>query len=99
MKHFTTLDLTAEEIHRIGLDEVARIRGEMAQVIEEVGFEGSFDEFLTFLRTDPRFYPKTADELLREAAYISKKMDGKLPALFKTLPRQPYTVEAVPDSI
>jgi len=99
IKHFTTLDLTAREIHQIGLDEVARIRGEMQDVIEEVGFAGSFAEFLTFLRTDPRFYPKTAEELLREAAYISKKMDGKLPALFKTLPRQPYTVEAVPDSI
>ena len=99
IKHFTTLELTAEEIHQIGLDEVARIRGEMQSVIEEVEFDGSFAEFLTFLRTDPRFYPETAEELLREAAYISKRMDGKLPALFKTLPRQPYTVEAVPDSI
>lgn len=99
IKHFTTLDLTAKEIHRIGLDEVARIRGEMRAVIEQLEFEGTFEEFLTFLRTDPRFYPKTAEELLREASYISKKMDGKLPALFKTLPRQPYTVEAVPDSI
>jgi len=99
IKHFTTLDLTAEEIHQIGLDEVARIRSEMQTIIREVEFTGSFDEFLTFLRTDSRFYPKTADELLREASYIAKRMDGKLPALFKTLPRQPYTVEAVPDSI
>jgi len=99
IRHFTTLDLTAEEIHRIGLDEVARIRGEMQAVIDEVGFDGSFAEFLAFLRTDPRFYPETAEELLREASYIVKRMDGKLPALFKTLPRQPYTVEAVPDSI
>ena len=99
IKHFTTLDLTAEEIHQTGLEEVARIRTEMQAVIEEVEFDGSFAEFLTFLRTDPRFYPKTAEELLREAAYIAKRMDGKLPALFKTLPRQPYTVEAVPDSI
>ena len=99
IRHFTTLDLNAAEIHQIGLDEVARIRAEMRAVIEEVGFEGTFDEFLTFLRTDPRFYPETAEELLREASYISKRMDGKLPALFKTLPRVPYTVEAVPDSI
>ncbi len=99
IRHFTTLDLTAEEIHQIGLEEVARIHTEMQAVIKEVEFDGSFAEFLTFLRTDPRFYPKTAEELLREAAYISKRMDGKLPALFKTLPRQPYTVEAVPDSI
>jgi uncharacterized protein (DUF885 family) len=99
IKHFTTLDLTAAEIHKIGLEEVARIRTEMLAVIEEVEFDGSFAEFLTFLRTDARFYPKTAEELLREAAYIAKRMDGKLPALFKTLPRQPYTVEAVPESI
>jgi uncharacterized protein (DUF885 family) len=99
IKHFTTLDLSAKEIHQIGLEEVARIREEMQVVIEEVGFEGSFAEFLAFLRTDPRFYPSTADELLREASYIAKRMDGQLPALFKTLPRQPYTVEAVPDSI
>ncbi len=97
--HFTTLDLTAEEIHRIGLDEVARIRGEMKDIIREVGFEGSFAEFLDFLRTDERFYAKTPEELLRHAAYISKTMDGKLPALFKTLPRLPYTVEPVPADI
>ncbi|MDH3744434.1 MAG: DUF885 domain-containing protein [Acidobacteriota bacterium] len=99
IRHFTTLDLTAEQIHEIGLDEVARIRREMETVIEEVGFEGSFAEFLTFLRTDERFYAKTGEELLREAAYISKTMDGKLPALFKTLPRLPYTVEPVPEDI
>jgi len=99
IKHFTTLDLTAEQIHQIGLAEVARIRTEMKEVIAEVGFEGSFDEFLTFLRTDPRFYAKTPEELLREASYIAKRMDGQLPALFKTLPRQPYTVEPVPASI
>jgi uncharacterized protein (DUF885 family) len=99
IKHFTTLDLTAEQIHQIGIAEVARIRTEMKEVIAEVGFEGSFDEFLTFLRTDPRFYAKTPEELLREASYIAKRMDGKLPALFKTLPRQPYTVEPVPASI
>ncbi len=99
IRHFTTLPLTAEEIHQIGLDEVARIRAEMDTVIEEVGFEGTFAEFLDFLRTDPRFYPKTAEELLKEAAWISKTMDGKLPALFKTLPRLPYTVEPVPADI
>jgi uncharacterized protein (DUF885 family) len=99
IKHFTTLDLTAEQIHRIGLEEVERIRAEMKQVIEEVGYEGSFEGFLTYLRSDPRFYAKTPGELLREASFIVKRMDGKLPALFKTLPRQPYTVEPVPESI
>ncbi len=99
IRHFTTLDLTPEEIHRTGLAEVARIRAEMDAVIAEVGFEGTFDEFLEFLRTDSRFYPETAEELLKEAAYIAKTMDGKLPALFKTMPRLPYTVEPVPDDI
>ena len=98
-KHYTTLDLTADEIHEIGLKEVARIRGEMEQVIEQVGFKGSFAEFTEFLRTDPQFYATTPEQLLKEASYISKKMDGKLPALFKTLPRTPYGVEPVPMSI
>jgi uncharacterized protein (DUF885 family) len=94
--HFTTLDLTAEEIHALGLQEVSRIRAEMEGVIEAVGFAGSFDEFLNFLRTDPRFYAETPEQLLKEAAWIAKRMDGKLPALFATLPRLTYTVEAVP---
>ncbi len=99
IRNFTTLDLSADEVHQIGLEEVKRIRAEMDEIIEEVGFEGSFEDFLEFLRTDPRFYPKTAEELLREASYIAKKMDAKLPALFKTLPRLPYGVQPVPDHI
>jgi uncharacterized protein (DUF885 family) len=97
--HFTTLDLTAEEIHATGLQEVARIRSEMEEIIEQVGFEGSFGEFLTFMRTDPRFYARSAEELLKEAAWIAKRMDGKLPELFGRIPRLPYTVEPVPDHI
>jgi uncharacterized protein (DUF885 family) len=69
----------------------------MEAVIEKVGFEGDFAAFLHFLRTDPRFYAKTGEELLMHASYIAKRMDGKLPALFATLPRQPYTVAPVPD--
>jgi uncharacterized protein (DUF885 family) len=99
IRHFTTLDLSAEEIHAIGLREVARIRSEMEAVIRETGFEGSFADFLTFLRTDPRFYATTPEQLLKEAAWIAKRMDGKLPSLFKTIPRLPYTVEPVPDDI
>lgn len=99
VRHFTTLPLTAEEVHQTGLDEVARIRGEMEQVIRDVGFKGGFADFLHFLRTDPRFYAKTPLELLQRACYIAKQMDGKLPSLFKTLPRLPYGVEPVPDSI
>lgn len=99
IRHHTTLDLTAEEVHRIGVEEVARIRGEMDGVIRQVGFKGDFAAFLRFLRTDPRFYPDTPEQLLKEAAWIAKRMDGKLPSLFKTLPRLPYTVAPVPDHI
>jgi uncharacterized protein (DUF885 family) len=99
VRHFTTLDITAEEIHRLGLAEVERIRGEMMDVIEGVGFSGGFENFLELLRSDPRFYAKTPEELLKQAAYIAKKMDGKLPSLFKTLPRLPYGVEPVPDDL
>ncbi|HVS62366.1 MAG TPA: DUF885 domain-containing protein [Thermoanaerobaculia bacterium] len=99
IRTFTTLDLSPEEIHRIGLDEVARIRAEMQAILEEVGFEGTFAEFLDFLRTDPRFYVETPRALLEKASYIAKKMDGELPSLFGTLPRMPYTVEAVPEHI
>jgi uncharacterized protein (DUF885 family) len=96
VRHFTTLDVTPREVHDTGLREVERIRAEMDAVIEETGFEGTFAEFLEFLRTDPRFYPETGEELLKQAAWIAKKMDGKLPSLFKTLPRLPYGVEPVP---
>lgn len=99
IKHFTTLSLTPQEIHERGLAEVARIRNEMLQVIESTGFEGSFDEFVDFLRNDPQFYPETAEELLKEASYISKRMDGELPKFFKLLPRQPYGVAPVPAEI
>jgi uncharacterized protein (DUF885 family) len=98
IRQYTTRDdLTAEQIHQIGRDEVKAIRAEMDAVIREVGFEGDFAAFLHFLRTDPRFYAKTAEELLMHASTIAKRMDGKLPALFGRLPRQPYTVAPVPD--
>jgi len=99
IRHFTTLDLSPEEIHRIGLAEVERIAGEMQAVIRQVGFEGDFAAFVRFLRTDPRFYPKTGEELLKDAAWIAKRIDGKLPSEFKTLPRLPYTVQPVPDHL
>ena len=99
IRHFTTQDTTAEEIHRLGLAEVERIRGEMMNVIEGVSFEGGFAKFLEFLRTNPQFYAKTPEALLRQASYIAKKVDGKLPSLFKTLPRLPYGVEPVPEDL
>lgn len=97
VRHFTTTSLSSEEVYQVGLKEVARIKAQMDSVIKHVNFKGNFKEFIHFLRTDPRFYPKTADELLKEASYIAKKADGKLPSLFGKLPRQPYGVEAVPD--
>jgi len=99
IRQYTTTSLTAKQIHQLGLKEVKRIRAEMQDIIKKVGFKGSFKEFLVFLRTSPQFYAKTPLELLKEAAYIAKKMDGQLPKFFTHLPRQPYTVEAVPSDI
>ncbi|TGV18864.1 DUF885 domain-containing protein [Pseudoalteromonas sp. MEBiC 03607] len=98
-RYYTTTDMTPKEIHELGLQEVARIRAEMEKIIEQVGFEGSFADFVHFLRTDPQFYAKTPEELLKEASYIAKKMDAQLPKLFHTLPRMPYGVAPVPASI
>ncbi|HSB89127.1 MAG TPA: DUF885 domain-containing protein [Anaerolineales bacterium] len=93
----TTLAVSPEEVHRIGQEEVARIRAEMDHVIRKTGFEGDLAAFLQFLRTDPRFYASSADQLMREAAYILKRMDGELPRLFRRLPRTPYGILPVPD--
>jgi uncharacterized protein (DUF885 family) len=99
IREFTTLDLSADEIHQRGLAEVARIDAEMRTVMKQAGFQGDFAAFLQFLRSDPRFYAKTPEELLMHASRIAKRIDGKLPSLFKTLPRLPYTVEPVPADI
>ncbi|WP_337841733.1 DUF885 domain-containing protein [Rheinheimera sp.] len=99
LEHYTTLKMTPQQVHQLGLEEVARIKTEMQQVIAQVGFHGSFADFIEFLRTDPQFYAKTATELLKEASFIAKKADAQLPALFKTLPRQPYGVAPVPAEI
>ncbi|MDQ6801863.1 MAG: DUF885 domain-containing protein [Acidobacteriota bacterium] len=99
IREFTSLDLTPDAIHKIGLSEVNRISAEMDAVMQQVGFQGDRAAFLEFLRTDPRFYAKTPEELLSRAAWIAKRIDGKLPSLFKTLPRLPYTVEPVPPDI
>jgi uncharacterized protein (DUF885 family) len=99
IRQYTSLDLTPEEIHQIGLSEVARIAKEMDGVMRQAGFQGDRAAFLKFLRTDPRFYAKTPQELLERASFIAKKIDGKLPSEFLTLPRLPYTVEPVPPDI
>ena len=95
----TSTQYTAEDIHQIGLKEVARIKAEMQHIINQLGFSGTFAQFLEFLRTDPQFYPKTAKELLMFARDVSKRIDAQLPKYFKTLPRKPYGVEPVPEAI
>ncbi|PQB05891.1 DUF885 domain-containing protein [Aureitalea marina] len=95
----TSTQYTAQDIHEIGLAEVARIRAQMEEIIKEVEFEGSFDEFLEFLRTDEQFYAKTPRELLMIARDMAKRADEQLPRFFKTLPRMPYGVAPVPDAI
>jgi uncharacterized protein (DUF885 family) len=99
VRYHTTLDTSPEEVHQRGLDEVARIRAEMDAVIEETGFEGSFAEFLNFLRTDEQFYADTAEELLMHAAWIAKRADDQMPRFFGHLPRLPYGVRPVPDTM
>lgn len=95
---YTTLDLSPDEIHGIGLEEVARIQKEMNAIIQKVGFKGSFAEFLVFLRTDPQFYAKTPQELLSRAAWIAKRTDGQL-GKYMTLPRARFTIVPVPADI
>jgi len=96
VRHYTTLDITAAEIHQTGLAEVARIRAEMEVVIAQTGWEGSFSEFVHFLRTDPQFYATSAEELLQITALALKRMDGELPRYFGRLPRTPYGIREVP---
>mgnify|MGYP001324799649 FL=1 len=95
----TSEEYTSEEIHQIGLNEVSRIKSEMFDIIESLNFEGSFSDFLNFLRTDKQFYAKSAEELLMRARDIAKRADEQLPKFFKTLPRKPYGVAPVPESI
>jgi uncharacterized protein (DUF885 family) len=99
IREFTTLDLDAAAIHAIGLAEVARIDADMANTMQAAGFKGSFDEFLQFLRTDPRFYARTPAELLGHVSYVAKRMDGKLKDVFTVLPRYRFTIQPVPDAI
>lgn len=95
----TSKSYNADKIHKIGLDEVSRIRQGMIKIISDLKFKGSFDDFFKFLRTDDRFYAKTPKELLMFARDVSKRIDAQLPKFFKTLPRKPYGVAPVPDAI
>jgi uncharacterized protein (DUF885 family) len=113
VRRFTTLSLTPQQVHETGLREVRRIRAEMDDLIHKIGFQGSgfqgsgfqgstfqgsrFHEFVDFLRSEPRFYTQTPDALLKEVAWIMKRMEGELPRLFKTLPRTPFGMRQIPD--
>lgn len=100
VQRFTTLDdKTPQVVHETGLAEVERIRGEMEEAIRRSGFEGSFEAFVEFLRTDDRFYAETPEELMEAVALVLKKMDGELPTLFGKLPRMSYGIRPVPDYI
>ena len=95
----TSTQYSADDIHQIGLNEVARIKTQMEKIISELEFEGSFSDFFHFLRTDEQFYAKTPKELLMIARDMAKRADAQLPRFFKTLPRKPYGVAPVPDAI
>lgn len=98
-RRYTTTSLTPDEIHEIGLKEVARIRAEMDAVRAEAGFKGTHDEFLRFLRGDPQFYVTTRQALMEKASEIAKRIDDQLPRFFATLPRLTYGVREVPREI
>ena len=98
IRHYTTTNETPEEVHQIGLKEVARINGEMDRIMQQTGFKGSRDEFFKFLRTDPQFFYKTPEELFEAYKALAKTIDPNLVKVFRTLPREPYGVEAIPAS-
>lgn len=96
IRRYTSLNLTAQQIHETGLAEVARIRAEMAEVMRSVGFDGTLRQFSDALRADPRFFVDTPEQLMKEVAYLMKKIEGQLPGLFKTLPRTPFGLRETP---
>ena len=98
-RRYTTTPMTPDEIHRLGLEEVKRIRSEMQLIIDELEFDGDFKEFLTFLRTDPQFYYDNPEDLYEAYLATSKRIDPELVKLFGTLPRMPYGVKPIPDTI
>ena len=99
IREFTTTDMTPEEIHQLGLSEVARIGAEMRKTMSETGFKGSFADFLKYLKSDPQFYARTPDELMGVSAYALKRVDGKLDTIIGSLPRRRFGLAPVPDAI
>jgi uncharacterized protein (DUF885 family) len=99
IREYTTLDLSPDQIHRIGLEQVAKIHAQMLTAMQASGFKGSFAEFLHFLRSDPQFYASTPQELLDRTAWVAKEVDGQLSKFFGHLPRERFTIEPVPADI
>ncbi|MBX9400456.1 DUF885 family protein [Lysobacter sp. BMK333-48F3] len=99
IREYTTLDLEPAKIHEIGLAEVAKIRAQMDQTIAKTGFKGSFAQFLHHLRTDPKFYPKSGDELLMRASWLAKRVDGQIGEFIGLLPRQRFAIKPVPPDL
>ncbi len=96
VRRYTTTNLTPDQVHEIGLKEVARIRAEMEKVMQATSFKGSRDDFFKFLRTDPQFFYKTPEELFEAYEAMAKSVDPNLVKVFRTLPREPYGVEPIP---
>ncbi len=99
VKYFTTLVMTPDEVFKLGKSEVARIKGEMKKIISDLNFDGSFSDFLEYLRTEKSFYAETPQDLLNHAAWLSMKAQEILPRYFTKLPSLPFTVKPVPDDI
>ncbi len=97
IEFYTTTDLSADEIHQMGLDEVSRIRLDMQKIIKEVGFKGEFKDFIQFLRTDEQFYTNTALDMMEKASYITRKMAAQLPKWFSVLPRSTFDIKSSPN--
>lgn len=96
VRRFTSLELSPVEVHQTGLAEVRRIRAEMEELARSVGFDGSLREFSDSLRADPRFFVDTPEQLMKEVAWLMKRIEGQLPTLFKTLPRTPFGLKEIP---
>lgn len=97
IEYYTTTDLSADEIHQLGLDEISRIRQEMQQIMKAVGFKGKFKDFIQFLRTDEQFYTDSAMDMLEKASYITRKMAAQLPKWFSVLPRSTFDIKPSPN--
>ncbi len=97
IEYYTTTQLNADQIHKMGLDEVARIKAEMDAIIKQLKFDGGFSDFVSYLRTDPSFYTDSEQDLLEKASYITRKAAAQLPKWFGLLPRSTFDIKPSPD--